>query len=569
MRSGSLAQLADMDVSRYFERSAVYAELLSNVFVFLTPAALLLTIFLLTFRTFRCSVQKIESRWLNLPDWVFWGVVPVVSALVNAWVAYSVIGGVPRIFDAFNYWFQAKNFSLGQLYASAPPVPEFFRFPFIIIREGKWFGSVYPGFPLLLASGEKCGCSWLINPFLGGITLSLWFVMTKEILNTKLARLLVILGAFSPFFRMMNAIFMSHSAAILWVTLATWMFWRWAKMKNRISIWVPFIAGFALGWLYITRPQAGAVTMPALFLWTVFKVRWCGWRRLLVFIFPLVCAIVFLGVYNQNLTGDFRVNPRYFVDPGRSLGFGNDLGEPIPGGGRSGHDWVRGMRNAGILINLWNSEMFGWGAYGTIGWLTLLLVLVLFRCYRRPETWIFFSCVLLNISLYVFYFTPSPNFGPRYLSETIPATLILSVVRLREVHRILFRRFDLPGYHTGILTLICCLTIVSAAVTIPLQMTHYGILPECLDRSEIKEPNNPSIILIPEDLQRMNTFTWNSPDLSGNIFLPLRDANSMRNLRLAFPGHKFYCLERTSKGNEKYVLKRKGSTLSSSKGEIE
>jgi len=556
LKAVTVVQLMSIDVNHYYERSQVYADIFSDVFILLTPAVVFLTIFLLSFKNLKLTVKNMELKFHKMPDYVFWGLIPAVSVCANAWIAHNVIGATPRVFDGFNYWFQAKNISLGHFYSPAPPLPELFRFPFIIIKNSKWYGSVYPGFPLLLAPGVKFGIGWLVNPFLGGVTLSALFFMAKEILGKKLSKLLVILGLISPFFRMMNSIFMSHAAAILWITIATWMLWRWAERKNKVNLWTPFIAGIALGWIYLTRPQAGAVSMPAILIWSAFRVRWCGWRRLVVFIFPLLCAAVFLGVYNYQLTGDCLTNPRYFVDPGRSLGFGDDLGEPLPGGARSGHDWSRGFKNAGILVNLWNSEMFGWGSSGLVGWPLFLVLLVITRCYRKPETWIFFMSIFLNVFLYVFYFTPSPNFGPRYLAGIIPSTLVLSSMGFRELHRLIFKRHEVQYCHAGISILLLCLFLVTLLIAIPLQSIHYGILPPCLNREEIAEPSTPSIILIPPDLQCMNTFIWNSPALNGNIFLPQVDDEILKKLSSNFPGRSVYLLGTESGDSKKLTVKR-------------
>ncbi len=543
---------------KYFERAAVYASHLQAIFIWLTPFALASAAFLLTFSTFkRLSVRLIEG-WNNLPDWIFKWAIPFVFTILSAWTAYSVIGGVPRIFDGFNYHFQARNFALGQLHAAAPPLPDLFRFPFIIIDGGRWYGSVYPGYSLLLAIGVRFGIDWMVNPVIGGLALLLMYFASREIYGERFARLVSVTGMLSPFFRMMSAIFMAHATAIIWVTLAMWMAFRWLKQGKKTTFMTLFWAGFALGWLYITRPQAGIVALLILFTYVLVKNRQSGWKQLFILALPLLFSIVFLAYYNDQLTGDYRINPRYFVDPERKLGFGDDLGEPLPGGRRSGHDLGRGLHNAALLLNLWNAEMLGWGSWGILGWMTIITICPIVLERKNPLHWILLSSILLNVGLYVFYYTASPNFGPRYLAEVIPASLILfasglTAVSSREPG---WCRYNGKPVGLFIVTIILCL--ISGFVTVPLHRLHYGILPPMMARRAVPDPGKPSIILIPPQLYRMNIYTWNSPDLSGNIFLPLGklsdEVEDIQRIKEAFPNRSLYRLERTGTDTETLSL---------------
>jgi len=552
--AGHLPALSDYGAARYYERADVYAQYLSLIFLFLTPAAAFLAASLAFRKPVYCRVDACVARWRRWPEWVFWALLPLVFIVMNAWTDRYIVGGVPRVFDAFNYWFQAKNFALGQWCAEIPPAPEFFQFPFIIMRDGRWYGSVYPGFSMLLAIGIRAGFDWLVNPVIGGISLSLIYFAVREISNTQLARVAVVLGIFSPFFRMMNAIFMSHAAVIMWVSLAILTLWRWAKRRHAVSLWTPFLAGSALGWLYMTRPQAGAVTMPFLIVWTLYRIRPWRWKHIGVALIPMICALVFLGAYNRELTGDFMTNPRYYVDPGRRLGFGEDIGEPLAGGERSGHDWRRGIHNVKTLWQLWNAEAFGWGYLGVFGWPMFLMILAVGRRMFPAAAWIFSMSIVLNFLLYLFYFTPSPNFGPRYISASIPATLILSSIGLKSGHHWLSDAWGRRPSTAFAVLFIGCLIIVSITVTVPLQTAHYGILPATLSRELIPEPAEDSVILIPKHMMTMNVMTWNSPDLNGSIFLPMGDPDGLNTLYQAFPTRKFFQLQEPSDGMNGYNL---------------
>ncbi len=64
---------------------------------------------------------------------------------------------MPHIEDETAYLFQAKTFAAGQLWAPAPPEPEFFEHEHMIMRNGRWFSKYPPLWSALLAVGVKIG----------------------------------------------------------------------------------------------------------------------------------------------------------------------------------------------------------------------------------------------------------------------------------------------------------------------------------------------------------------------------------------------------------------------------
>jgi hypothetical protein len=553
-RVSDLIPLRVFGLDHYHERAGIYREYLAAIFLWLTPFSLAAAGFLMTFDRLNLAIEQCIRLWNRLPRWIFYGVIPLLFIVWAGWTARDLTGAVPRIFDAFNYHFQARNFALGQFYAQEPPLPDLFRFPFIIIDNGKWYGSVYPGYSLLLAIGIKLGCDWMINPVLGGAGLALMYFAARDILGETQAKLVLLYGFISPFFRIMSAIFMSHAAGILWVTLSIWMLWRWSQNGKSTSPAVPFLAGCGMGWIYITRPQAGLVTIPLFLLYTVYKIRFCGWLRLAAFVLPLLVSVVFLACYNEQLTDSYFVNPRYYVDPERRLGFGDDLGEPLANGLRSGHDVSRGIRNSLLLLNLWNAEMFGFGSKGILGWLSVMVVYIFIVQWKKPLPYLLGSSILFNAILYVFYFTPSPNFGPRYFAEIIPASIFLFAAGLSDLSGRLPAWTKYRGKPVGLVWVQTVLVVMMVCVMLPLHHAHYGILPLKTERHAIPEPARPSVILISPDTYTMNIYTWNSPNLDGNIFVPLNVGISIQDIQEAFPGRDIFNLEVVGTTKKTYDL---------------
>ncbi len=546
-------------IGEYFTRADMYLAYMKTLFLFALPAVICLVWAMSRISRSSRAASRISHLLSEVPAIVFNLVLPLLFVCMAAVTAFKMLNGTPRIFDAFNYWFQAKNFSLGQLYAAVPPLPEYFQFPFIIMENGKWFGSVYPGYPLVLSLGVAVNCSWIVNPILGGLALFVLYRAGRDFVGENLARVAVILCFISPFFRMMAAIHMSHMAALLWILIGNWMLWRWATHRKNCRIWIPLLAGLALGFTYITRPQAGAVIILPFIIFALFNVRQFKWRQIAVFILPLIVFYGLILAYNHSLTGDVFTNPRYFVDPGRRLGFGEDIGEPLPGGSRSGHNFTKGLRNLETLITLWNSDMFGWGSWRWLGLSSLLLVLALMLPERKMIEILFAAGIVLNLSLYFFYFTPSPNFGPRYLAEAIPATIFLTVIGGNKLNRFLGKITRSPDRAREFMTLCpIVLTLITAPVFLSLHQAHYGILPPILEKSALPtlDTEEPAFILLSPGLYKMNVFTWNSPDLNGNVILRDEGEDQIRKLKTAFHDYSFYRVEEIPEHSGKLVLTR-------------
>src|SRR4029453_8153164 len=97
----------------------------------------------------------------------------VLATIISTALTYLVLEPFPHIEDEAAYYFQARIFASGHLFAPAPPSPEFFPSSWMMLRGGRWFSVFPPGWPLLLAIGMKGGVPALVNPVLTGLCLLL------------------------------------------------------------------------------------------------------------------------------------------------------------------------------------------------------------------------------------------------------------------------------------------------------------------------------------------------------------------------------------------------------------
>src|SRR3979490_1995849 len=96
----------------------------------------------------------------------------------------------------------------------APPVPAAFDMDLMTIEPTRWFSPVQPGWPAVLAVGERLGVPWLVNPLLAGLNVLLPFALVRELYERRTARVAVLLLAVSPWHVFMAMNFMTHTVSL-------------------------------------------------------------------------------------------------------------------------------------------------------------------------------------------------------------------------------------------------------------------------------------------------------------------------------------------------------------------
>jgi len=179
-----------------------------------------------------------------------------------------------------------------------------------------------------------------------------------------------------------------------------------------------FLAGLAVGWIFLTRPLDGLV-MGALTAFWVFAGPRGTLTRAAVFAAGSVVAGALLLFHNLALTGNaLRRALTDYLDrhwgPGaNAFGFGPEIGQP---GGQGGLDLWPGHGPAEAAVNTVNMtaslqfELLGW----SIGSLALLYAFFLWQGAKRTFDWVMVAVAATIIGVTAFYwFADSYYVGPR------------------------------------------------------------------------------------------------------------------------------------------------------------
>ena len=359
----------------------------------------------------------------------------ILSLLVSTAAALFVFDGIPHVSDEVAYQFQARALAAGQLAVAAPAEPDFFDFLHTIVDGDWWYGIMNPGWPAILAIGQKLNAPWLVNPILGALTLLVFYAFFQRAgYGRTESRIALLLMALSPLVLFMSATLMAHTANLLLFGI---FLWAWTRIFETRAAVYPVIAGAALGINLLVRPiDAGMVALPFIIQLCYRALRD---RRLIPHV-VLVGAVAASGIgatmlYNQALTGDARVMPmtKYFMDrdPGQKfgMGFGADMGTTLHGEEWPGYYPADAVRVTSYRL----AELFRDLHYLPLILAAALLLPLAFREYRQGE-WhrlLLLSGVSLLV-VYVFHFYHGIAYGSRHYFLAIPA---MSVALARPLGR--------------------------------------------------------------------------------------------------------------------------------------
>ena len=388
---------------------------------------------------------------------------------LTLYIASDVLARVPHVQDSLTYLFQAQTMARGELWAEAPPLPQFFEQEFLLVQNGhfdlrpgsplsagRWFGKYPPGYPIILAIGVLLNAPWLVNPLLAALTVPLIYQLGRRMGNGRTALIAAGLMTLSPFFLFLSGSLMAHAAELFWLSLFMVCWWVVIKTSHRDKqrkkrYGLALVAGLAAGMAFLTRQlTAVAIIAPFFLLCTWFSpLPW--WERLTrgaVWLAGLLPLVALLFVYQWAVTGDPWQDPRLLYWPYDQLGFGHDVGEAPnvltielldaepgyavlwqtdPNQPPRGHTPQRGLHN--ILRN-WQAlqtDLFGWLPLLTFAFLWLGFLLKRHSSAAPSSTdWILLATLVSLLAAEAFYWHSGIMYGPRYLYGALPALLLLT-----------------------------------------------------------------------------------------------------------------------------------------------
>jgi hypothetical protein len=365
----------------------------------------------------RASTEPTESVLGELVPILAASVAGLATLALAALCAIFVLESMPHTLESVAYVFQAQIFSLGGLWAAAPPVPELFEEPYVLAQDDRWYGVLAPGQSLLLALGMRTGAAWAITPLLAGLAVALTVPLGRATFGRTTGSLAGLFLMFSPFVLLLSGDMLPQPAALLFtVLLGLGVVLARSQAPRAGNI----LAGFAAGGLLLTRPLAAlGVGLPLLvvMLWDGFRAGRValGGRAMGLLIgaaVPLIC----FGYVNAMLTGNPLLSPALTWSAVDRLGFGPDVGT------RGGHDLASALGNTWANTVVMERHLFGWPTY-----LTLALVLVPFVLVTRHRwDWILLASAFGLAAAQLLYWSDGIVYGPRFAFEAVAALALLT-----------------------------------------------------------------------------------------------------------------------------------------------
>ncbi len=499
----------------------------------------------------------------------------LAAFIMSTAVALNVFEAMPHLEDEHANLFQAQVFARGAVAAPAPPSRDSFFIPFVIVREGLWFGKYTPGYPLVLALGVLAGAPWLANAFASALALLGVFLLGRDLFDADAGLLAVALGAVSPAFVILSGTLLPHPVTMAALVFFAWAFIRARRMGEQHAASFAFLSGAMLGLAALCRPwTALAVAIPfiGIALADVFRAAIgkmaprtgaglkdgrnaqtgavsktasvCITMRpyvILACVCLAVCAL--LPLYNYAVIGSPFTNTYTLWWPFDTVGFGTGVGRT------GGHTLLMGIINAWRDLSAFQTAFLGWPALFGIGLATLPLLAGLFLTPRARADWLLLLPPLALVAAQLAYWARAGDFfGGRYYSEAMPFLWLLAARGILK-----FSGVPLTGRHprvnlAGIVVRAALPALLAAAVFFQILpriiQGHglYGISRENIASSGAAGLHNALVFIDIKTWKDYGNFSWlNSPFLDSDVIFA-RDMGPERNERIiaALPGREIY-----------------------------
>ncbi len=333
--------------------------------------------------------------------------------LICSFISLQVFNGVPGFIDSCLYMFQARLFAGGTLSAPPPPDPEFFGITHVILSN-KWYTMYPPGYPAVLALGVIFKISWLVNPFLGALTIVCIYLLAKELYGDSIAKLSAVLACASSFFLFMSSEFTSHTSTLFFVTLAFLCFvWMIKKKRPLLSA---VVCGICIGIALLCRPYTTVWFCMPMGIAAVIMWKELSLRHILIGVIPILVACCAFLAYNYATTGHPLLLG--YIERYGKLHYPGFHKDPWS---HQFHTVTRGFKYIFGYLNALNYYIFEWP-------MPSLFFSCLFLAYGKKGfwEWLLVGWIGALIVGHSFYFFNKLDFGPRFVYECLPALILLT-----------------------------------------------------------------------------------------------------------------------------------------------
>lgn len=379
----------------------------------LLAAIVLLYLLLSPLPRLRVPAQARSLGRLLMP----WGVLAVSFAFVT-YITLEKYNALPHIYDSESIFLQSKILATGRLFLPPPPSNGLFDYPFMVLKDGRYFSQYAPGTAMTLAVFRVAlaDLAWLSGPLLSVATLAGIVALARRMYDWRVAALALVLAAFSPFYNFMAGTMMTHPYSLFYLTFFLLFLVRYYQSGSaRAAV----VSGALLGAAIITRESSAAFFAGPwlLFLWGA--GLWRRRRQALVPLLGFALATLAVGSiylwYNWQLTGQPLLTPRAVFDAKDRYGFG-------PWGWHGIHTLAAGLVNTDEQVTSLLIHLFGWPFYLTLA--PAIIPFISGRCKR----WDVLNAVvaLAFILGYAGYFYHGIVYGPRYYYEALPFFIMLT-----------------------------------------------------------------------------------------------------------------------------------------------
>ena len=355
-------------------------------------------------RLFRRRRQR-EPAFIGTKRKLLFSLIFLLEALL---IVFALLQRFPPSGDDYSYFYQAKLFASGKIYAEDPlynpkdPLNEYVAMGCLEDYHGHRFSKYPPGWPALLALGELLGVPWLIDPVLGAVLVFLILRYVEQQMGANLVKVAGILLTLCLFFCYYAASLRAQITTALFV-FAAFVAYDAAQQRPRSSRLLLFSAGALLGYSSMIR----YIDWAPLAAWIgIGLVR----RR-------MFAELTLFGVgFGLLASGNLLYDTVLLGDPLQTPTTVNNL----PGGmadrlmvSPTGF-LVTGVR---LVSLLWVFPL-------------ALLPVVLWRRYQAStKAKMYLALFLMNIGIYFFFPGATGGPGPRYFIAYFPF-LVLAIVDL-------------------------------------------------------------------------------------------------------------------------------------------